>query len=100
MEDYDIFCDLCDGSFSRLEAIDQYLVDAHTMEFRCTGRYCPQCARIERERRTWGQAEDWAVEAFSQGMLRHYGDPVEVTWLQGDEHRWLFHVRRVVGSER
>jgi len=98
MDDYDVSCDECGVFFSRQNKVVQYVVNAHTFKFEKTMEFCPACARIEADRRTYGEVEKWAVEAFAKEMDHHYGDPVDVVWLQGDEHKWLFHVRRLARS--
>src|SRR5258708_3082245 len=94
MENYDISCEECGVSFSRLLKVAQYVVNAHTWEFEKTSEFCPAFALCEEKRRIYGQVEEWAIEGFARSMERHYGEPLEVRWLQGDEHKWLFHVRR------
>ncbi len=100
MEDYDITCDDCGISFSRMTKLAEYVVNAHTWEFEKTNEFCPSCAHSEEARRTYGEVEEWALKGFVECMDREYGEPLEVKWLQGDEHKWLFHVRRIACSER
>lgn len=95
MESWDVPCGECGALHSRLLMVHQYVVSSHTLEFDRTNEFCSSCAIAEEKRRTYGQVEEWALEGFAQLMEQHYGERLDVRWLQGDEHKWLFHVRRL-----
>ena len=90
-------CDMCGAQSDRAELVYEYSVNMHNidMPWEQTAQYCPSCAEIERNRRTWGESDENLLAMLTDGATRLFGDPVSVRWLQGDEHKGLIHIRRI-----
>jgi hypothetical protein len=90
-------CHRCRRDVERAGSIHAVVIDAATLEPRIEARLCPRCARAEVRRRRYGPIDEPA-RADAAGLLeRTFGEPIRVTWLQGDERRRAVLARRRAG---
>jgi hypothetical protein len=87
-------CDDCGRPTDAGRMAYEVAIDAHTKAPDFRGRYCPCCARDVRRRRRAGDVEPGAATAAAGLLERRFGEPMKVTWLQGDVHRWAVLARR------
>jgi hypothetical protein len=87
-------CHQCRRDVELVGSIYAVVIDAEAREPQIEARLCPRCARAEVRRRRYGPVDEPA-RADAAGLLeRTFGEPMRVTWLQGDVRRWAVLARR------
>jgi hypothetical protein len=86
-------CHHCRCDVERAGSIYAVVIDAETSGPRVEARLCPRCARAEFRRRRYGPVDRPAREQAADLLDQLFGEPVRVTWLQGDQRRWAILVR-------
>jgi hypothetical protein len=88
-------CDDCKTLVGKDERVDEYMFQIHKdFECECIGQRCLPCAEAYAKQRAWGLVTKPFLTIVIEEMTRHYGEPVEVRWLQEGQIRFVVLVRR------
>jgi hypothetical protein len=89
-------CHECRRDVELAGSIYAVVIDAEAREPQIEARLCPRCARAEFRRRHFSPVDELARQDAAALLERLFGEPIQVTWLQGDVHRWAVLARRRV----